>query len=111
MAKTLQQLRVEVAARLGFGAQGGADIVQAPLLNSLLQRSQEEIIQEFGTSLPGTITPANPFTLDSHYPSVPETPLLLRTMRYAKGHYNRPDAALANEEWNNWERNVRMGIG
>lgn len=107
MAKTLAQLRSELSARLGFGTQDGAEIIQKPLLDSILQRSQETILSEFGSALPGTIWPAASFTADGDSPSVPEEPLMYKALALAQAHYRQPTTEVAAAEWQNWEANVR----
>jgi len=131
MAKTLKQLREEVATRLGFGSQLGSDVVQKPLLNALLQRSQTSLLLEFGLTqcteeityengvfLDSSNTPfqtlpeaVSSFELDTDTPAVSEQPLLLRALMLAKAHYNQQDTGLVQQEYTNWERNIRLGIG
>ena len=49
--RTLDDLANEVAVRLGFGAQGGASIIQRPLLYSALRSAQTQLYEEFGQEL------------------------------------------------------------
>lgn len=44
--RTIEDLRTELAARLGFGGQVGAAAVNAAILNSFLQTAQDQIWQE-----------------------------------------------------------------
>lgn len=111
MAKTLAQIREELAARAGFGAQPGSGDTLKGLLTPILQRSQEAIIKEFGDAIPGTIYPPNPFEADTDTPSVPEAYLVNRAMVEVKAHYNQPDSELAAQNWTNYERNLRGGSG
>ena len=106
MAQTLKQLRDELANRLGFGGQGGTQEAQRPILTSMLQRSQQAIISEFGEMLPGTVYPPNPFEDDDDLPSVPESGLFLRALVLGKIHYRQPADAAANE-WRNYEAGAR----
>lgn len=106
MPKNLGELRLELAHRLGFGTTAGSEIVQKDILNSFLIRSQEYILSEFGSMLPGTTYPANDFEADTDYPSVPEGPLFKRALVWAKMHYRQPADAAAME-WSNFESNSR----
>lgn len=102
---TKQQLREEVASRLGFSSQQGSDLIQAPLLNSFLERAQDEILRTYGSVL-ATVWPAVSFSTDSDEPSVPEEPLLMKAMISAKTHYRQPpDAEVA--AWDRYDKNVR----
>ena len=103
---TLLELTHELAARLGFASQNGADIIQAPTLQSILQRSQQSILDEFGSQLRGTTWPATPFVADSDTPSAPENPLMMLALAAAKEHYNQP-AESAKEAWANFEAGAR----
>ena len=106
MARTLQQLKDELSGRLGFGAQNGQGVVQGPMLQSILQRAQENILSEFGSQLPGTTWPATDFESPQDTPSVPENALLLRAMLAGRNHYRQP-AAYEQEAWQNYERGAR----
>lgn len=44
--RTIEDLRTELSARLGFGGQMGAASVNAPILNSFLQTAQDQIWQD-----------------------------------------------------------------
>ena len=104
MPKTLSQLRVELSNRLGFGSQAGAGIIQAPMLDSILKTSQQEILDEFGTQI-GSKIPADPFEGPNDLPSVPELPLFLKALLTARGHYRQPTDIDA-DKWNRWEQGV-----
>jgi len=106
MAKTLKQLREDVATRLGFAVINGAELIQAAMLDRILQDSQTSILEEFGTQLPGNTIPSTPFEADDDLPSVPERPLLLKAMLAGRIHYRQP-ADYESSEWQNWENGVR----
>ena len=105
MPKTLSQLRVELSNRLGFGSQAGAGIIQAPMLESILQTSQQEIIETFGSQIGSTVPPTS-FTDPNDEPSVPELPLFLKALLTARAHYRQPMEVDA-DKWNRWESGVR----
>ena len=105
MQKSLSQLRVELSKRLGFSSQGGAEIIQAPLLESFLQRAQEGLIEEYGSQI-GSTVPATPFTDPNDTPSVPERPLFLSALISAKIHYSQSADADVSA-LSRWEANVR----
>lgn len=105
MAKTLSQLRSDLATRLGFGSQQGAEIIQAPMLDSIIQQSQDSLIAEFGTQIGSTI-PAEPFTNPNDTPSVPEHPLWLKAVVMGREHYRQP-MSVDVEAYQNWEAGIR----
>ena len=107
MSQTLSSLRTELAARLGFGAQAGAEIIQKPLLDSILQRSQAAIISEFGSQLVGTVYPPMSFADDTDIASVPDNYLLMRALVMAKAHYRQPDSDVAAANSQNYEAGLR----
>lgn len=103
---TLQQLRDELSARLGFGAQDGAEVIQGPMLESILQRSQDNILSEFGSQLHGTTWPATAFEDPNDPPSVPDNALLLRAEIRAREHYRMPFQT-ASQAWEEYTRQAR----
>ncbi len=107
MAKALSQLRSDLANRLGYYAQGGAEIIQGPMLDLILQQAQAAVLSEFGDMLPGTTYPPTMFVADADISSVPDEPLMYRALFIAKGHYRQPDSELAAANWANYERNAR----
>ena len=110
MPKTLAQHKSELATRLGFGSQQGADIIQGPMLQSILQEAQTNILDEFGSQLTGTTVPATPFIDPNDPASVPDNALLMRALVTARVHYNqKPDADM--QAWQNYEMNVRGRVG
>lgn len=58
--RTLDDLANELAVRLGFGAQGGASIIQRPLLYSALRSAQIQLYEEFGQELLHVINEYDP---------------------------------------------------
>ena len=105
MPKTLSQLRIELSNRLGFGSQQGAAIIQTPMLESILQQAQNEIIEEFGSQIGSTI-PATSFNEPNDLPSVPETPLFIKALLTARGHYQQ-DTSIDADKWNRWVSSMR----
>ena len=105
MSKTLSQLRVELSNRLGFGSQAGAGIIQAPMLESILQRSQDLLISRYGSQI-GSTVPAEPFTDPNDKTSVPEYPLMLKALLTARGHYRQPMEVDA-DSWNAWKASMK----
>lgn len=106
MPKTLAQHKTQLATRLGFGSQQGADIIQGPMLESILQEAQQNILDEFGTQLHGTVNPVTPFLEPNDTASVPDNALLMRALVIARVHYRQPPDADA-QAWQNYERNAR----
>ena len=106
MSKTLSQHRVQLATRLGFGTEQGAQIVQGPMLDSILQQSQGEILAEFGSQLTGNTVPANDFTGPNDEPSVPDLTLFLRAIVLARAHYRQPNEQ-DEKAWINHESAIR----
>ncbi len=102
MSKTLKQLREELAARLGYGSQ---EVTQNPILDSFLQRSQQDIIDTYGSVLCDP-WPAGAFVDDGDSPSVPQTYLLNKALVLAKIHYRQPHDAETSEVVT-YEKSVR----
>jgi len=75
------------------------------MLESILQTSQQEIIDTFGSQI-GSTVPATDFTNPNDLPSVPELPLFLKALLTARGHYHQPTEIDA-DKWNRWEAGVR----
>lgn len=104
--QTLSEIRTELSARLGFGAQPGAEIINQPVLDSIIQRAQTNILSEFGSMLPGTVFPPGPFIADSDAASVPDNALLLRSIMLGREYYRQP-MSVDIDAWSNYERNAR----
>ena len=58
--KTLQNLRTELAQRLGFSSSGNGAILQKDLLNSALRGGQEQLFYEFGDLLTHRVNDTTP---------------------------------------------------
>lgn len=104
MPKTLSQLRVDLSNRLGFSSQAGAGIIQAPMLDSILQDAQQDLIEQFGTQIGSTI-PATRFTNPNDEASVPEYPLGIHARILARTHYKQ-DTKADEDQWQRWYSGV-----
>ena len=60
VAKTLLNLRTELAQRLGFSSSGSGAILQKDLLNSALRGGQEQLFYEFGDLLTHRVNDTTP---------------------------------------------------
>lgn len=100
MSKTLSQLRVDLSNRLGFASQAGAGIIQAPMLTSIIQDAQKDLIEQFGTQI-GSTVPATPFANPNDTPSVPEFPLMIHARILARTHYGQATKA-DEDQWVRW---------
>ena len=58
--KTLQNLRTELAQRLGFSSSGNGAILQKDLLNSALRGGQDQLFYEFGDLLTHRVNDTTP---------------------------------------------------
>lgn len=108
--QTLSEIRSEMATRLGFGSQPGAEIINGPIIDSFVQRAQSKILSEFGSAFPGTIYPPTPFIADDDPASVDDNVLITKALIPARTYYRQPaDADVAN--WNQLELDMRGFAG
>lgn len=108
--QTLLQHRTELSAKLGFSQQAGSEIILESLLNSFLQRAQQNILSEYGSQLDGTVWPATDFLLDADTSSVPDNYLHTSALLRAQEYYRQPMSATVDAK-QNYERNARGIVG
>jgi len=75
------------------------------MLDSILMQSQELLIDRYGTQI-GSTVPATSFTDPNDVPSVPEYPLFLKALLFARGHYHQPMDVEA-DAWAEWKKGIR----